>query len=488
MSKKFPIKEIAFTIFLFASFLSYLTFTSQVNAAFIVQPPGPVYNNSDFVTLTINATDKDTFATGVTYFYSAVDSFIPSGTAVRCNNSGNVKVTDPKTIVIKVDLKSIRDNFASCRDLTGTWNFSLWFNDKNKPTAQGSFLIEQAGGGIPDIVPKQKLIRATDKVMMTLVGVNTQNGYSVWWDGDPNNVRWEVKQPDMYRLMNVNGTLDFDLGLGANPDRVKKPGPQKICMVVGNYGLNDGLACVHSTTVEFSENPPPAPTGPTCTITPEESPTKPTTSDTIRLIATSLKQNTVFVANLTGSVNKSVTVNSGIRDVNYFEFGQLPAGNYTAKMSVDSLGGDPTTPICSPVTFSVKSGTGQNGSGTGQNGCGSNCTSAGGIFCDPKNNGTITGNPNSGGGLTAIGCVPTEPVELIKGLMKFASQIGGGIALLLMAFGALGMLTSAGNPEGIKAGQERFRDAAIGLLFIIFSVLLLQIIGYDILQLPGFSR
>lgn len=89
---------------------------------------------------------------------------------------------------------------------------------------------------------------------------------------------------------------------------------------------------------------------------------------------------------------------------------------------------------------------------------------------------------------TAIGCVPTEPRELVEGLLKFATYASGGIALLLMIFGALGLITAEGNPEAIKHAQEQFYSAIIGLLIIIFSVLLMQVIGVDILGLPGFGR
>lgn len=102
------------------------------------------------------------------------------------------------------------------------------------------------------------------------------------------------------------------------------------------------------------------------------------------------------------------------------------------------------------------------------------CTSAKGVPCGD-------------GVLTAIGCVPTKPDRLIQGLMKVFAGAGGGIALLLMAFGAIQMITSQGSPEGIKAGQERFASAALGLLFVIFSVLLLEIIGVNILGLNQFG-
>lgn len=103
---------------------------------------------------------------------------------------------------------------------------------------------------------------------------------------------------------------------------------------------------------------------------------------------------------------------------------------------------------------------------------------------------TSNGTPDDAGDgiLTALGCIPTQPQPLIKALLRFSAGAGGGIALLLMVFGSFRMMTSAGNPESVKKGQDQFSSAIIGLLFIIFSVLLLQIIGVDILNLPGFSR
>lgn len=120
------------------------------------------------------------------------------------------------------------------------------------------------------------------------------------------------------------------------------------------------------------------------------------------------------------------------------------------------------------------------------------CSSAGGSIVKGCNDPTDPNNPNlpnpNPGIPTAIGCIRTNPVELTKSFLKFALGISGGLAFLLMIFGAFQMLTSAGNPETLNAGKERLTSAVIGLLLIIFSVLLLQIIGFDILGLPGFGR
>lgn len=97
-------------------------------------------------------------------------------------------------------------------------------------------------------------------------------------------------------------------------------------------------------------------------------------------------------------------------------------------------------------------------------------------------------DPRGPGIATAIGCIHTNPAELTKDLLKFVIGIGGGLAFLMMLLGVFQMLTSAGNPETLKAGQDRLTSAVIGLLFVIFAVLLLQIIGFDILKIPKFGR
>lgn len=84
---------------------------------------------------------------------------------------------------------------------------------------------------------------------------------------------------------------------------------------------------------------------------------------------------------------------------------------------------------------------------------------------------------------TAIGCIHTSPAGFVKDFMTFIVGISGGFAFLMMVLGAFQMLTSAGNPETLTAGRERLTSAIIGLLFIIFSVLLLQIIGVKLLGL-----
>jgi len=88
---------------------------------------------------------------------------------------------------------------------------------------------------------------------------------------------------------------------------------------------------------------------------------------------------------------------------------------------------------------------------------------------------------------TAIGCIPLSAKGIIGTFLPFSVGIAGGIAFLIILFGAIQMMTSAGNPEKLNAGKELIGAAIMGLLLIVFSIFFLRLIGVDILQIPGFS-
>lgn len=88
---------------------------------------------------------------------------------------------------------------------------------------------------------------------------------------------------------------------------------------------------------------------------------------------------------------------------------------------------------------------------------------------------------------TALGCIPTENItEFIKWFLSWAIGIAGGIAFLLILSSGFQIMTSSGNPDKLKGGQEQLTAAVSGLMFIIFAVFLLRLIGVEILQIPGF--
>lgn len=99
---------------------------------------------------------------------------------------------------------------------------------------------------------------------------------------------------------------------------------------------------------------------------------------------------------------------------------------------------------------------------------------------------------NGGAGVqTAIGCIPVLANDSGTSFMGFilgwAIGIGGGIAFLLIVYAGFMIMTSSGNPERLKAGQELLTSAISGLILLVLSVFILNLIGVKILAIPGFA-
>lgn len=88
---------------------------------------------------------------------------------------------------------------------------------------------------------------------------------------------------------------------------------------------------------------------------------------------------------------------------------------------------------------------------------------------------------------TGIGPISTDPQEFVKSVFKIVLGMAGGIALILIMLSGYKFMASQGNPEAVKAAQEQLTSAVVGLLFIIFSFVILQVIGVDLLKIPGFQ-
>jgi hypothetical protein len=102
--------------------------------------------------------------------------------------------------------------------------------------------------------------------------------------------------------------------------------------------------------------------------------------------------------------------------------------------------------------------------------------------------GTIQ-NPCRGGVCpTALGNIETDPTQFIGSIMGILLSLAGTIAMIIIIFSGYEMMISRGNDEKLKEAKERLTSAIIGLVFVIFSVALLQVITVDILGIPGFGR
>jgi len=100
----------------------------------------------------------------------------------------------------------------------------------------------------------------------------------------------------------------------------------------------------------------------------------------------------------------------------------------------------------------------------------------------------VGGTENGYGGIwTAIGCIPREPEKIVSVFLRFGLGMGGGVALLMILGAGFILSVSQGDPKQTDTAKQWLTSAIAGLLFIIFSVTILQFIGYNIFQIPGFG-
>jgi hypothetical protein len=97
------------------------------------------------------------------------------------------------------------------------------------------------------------------------------------------------------------------------------------------------------------------------------------------------------------------------------------------------------------------------------------------------------GDKEQGGVWTAVGCIERDPLKITERLIAIGLGMGGGVALIATLAGGFILSTSQGDPQKTSQAKEIITNAIIGLLFIIFSVVILQFIGVTIFNIPGFG-
>lgn len=107
-----------------------------------------------------------------------------------------------------------------------------------------------------------------------------------------------------------------------------------------------------------------------------------------------------------------------------------------------------------------------------------------------SNGGVVTGSINGGCGSfgqsidTAIGCIDiSDSNTLIGFFLRWAMGIAGGIAVLMIIFAGFKITTSSGDPKRLQAGQELLTSAIAGVILLVFSIFILQVVGVNILGL-----
>lgn len=88
---------------------------------------------------------------------------------------------------------------------------------------------------------------------------------------------------------------------------------------------------------------------------------------------------------------------------------------------------------------------------------------------------------------TALGNFQTTPGDFVQQIFGIVLSLAGGVSVILIILSGYRFISSGGNPEKLTAAKEQLVSAIVGLLFIIFSLSILQIIGVDILHIPGLN-
>ena len=86
---------------------------------------------------------------------------------------------------------------------------------------------------------------------------------------------------------------------------------------------------------------------------------------------------------------------------------------------------------------------------------------------------------------TAFGQIKTTPDTLLTTIFAIFLSLSGGIALLMIIRSGYQLITSQGNAEKVKEAQDRITSAIVGLLFTLFSLVILEAIGVDPSPHPG---
>ncbi len=88
---------------------------------------------------------------------------------------------------------------------------------------------------------------------------------------------------------------------------------------------------------------------------------------------------------------------------------------------------------------------------------------------------------------TGIGCLPTNFAGIVGSIFTLFSGMMGGLVFICLLSNGIKIMSSRGNPEALKKGQEAITACLVGFVVLALSVFFLKIVGVDILQIPGWN-
>jgi hypothetical protein len=95
---------------------------------------------------------------------------------------------------------------------------------------------------------------------------------------------------------------------------------------------------------------------------------------------------------------------------------------------------------------------------------------------------------------TGIGCIKSggftktgSAGAVAQVILNLIFSMAGGIAFLYILFGAFQVATSQNNPEKLNYGKRLIIGSVVGLIISLSAVFLVNLIGNQILKIPGFG-
>lgn len=104
--------------------------------------------------------------------------------------------------------------------------------------------------------------------------------------------------------------------------------------------------------------------------------------------------------------------------------------------------------------------------------------------------------PKLGRYYTQVGCILTDVGDFtdaknqgnaINFILRGIFNITGGLAFLYLIYGAYVIMTARGDPIRLNEGRSIIFGAIFGLIFVLLSTFILNLVANGILKIPGFS-
>lgn len=430
------------------------------------------------MTITVTA-DKDVFLTGQTYSTYIEPQSIPLSCRVPGTYGGRARVVSARIIEIPFTI-----NTAYCNKIVGDWKATLYYGEQytystipENLKVFNNYAFTIYASDFLQVSSLKSPLAANEKPTVIVSNAVKGKTYTFWWDGYYISAGSKMAESDGYFQLEVDSTKVKDQ---AEKDH-------RLCAIAEAASLGSIItdkACEAFTTFKFSSTP--------VTTTANSCAIEPAVLDTNSLVlvkALNVEKNRKYRVDLvtpTAAINIPALVDSGDSGNVTLSVGKQVVGIYDINVYKDD-----DRFVCTAkfeVKTPEKAAEDAKKAAATKKTCTRVCVSNDEVNevclngeCVPASRAAGDINVAKNCLNTAIGCVPISLNAFINGLLAWTAGIAGGIAFLLMIMGSLEMVTSQGNAEQLKKGREQFIAAISGLLFIIFSITLLQIIGADIL-------